>query len=171
MRAGLWFPMAAFAVLALGANGCATVAAKTDISKACGSAGEAPPGATADFSGEWEVTQKHASPSTVTIEQSGDRVTGRSRLDQMRGKSEGYVRGNTLHFSWEADKFRGTGRYIMCADGNAFYGPVKVGGVPVTLKHFGRRKGPAPGASDAGSGKAVVPAESIEDLLKNILEE
>ncbi|MFC1678753.1 hypothetical protein ACFL2T_00840 [Elusimicrobiota bacterium] len=124
-----------------------------------------------DFSGDWEILQQGQPPATATFRQRGNSVEGDSRLRDMTGRHQGYLTGNVFDFSWEAAGYRGTGRYTMCAGGDAFYGRIKVGNLPGTIEQIGRRTSPGAGTPAADPSNQASPNGSVEDLLKQILTE
>lgn len=73
--------------------------------------------ARADFSGSWETTF-----GLLTLQQTGDAVTGSYALQGEAARVEGKVNGRQLDFRYIESNATGEGWFEMAADGNSFSG-------------------------------------------------
>jgi hypothetical protein len=77
------------------------------------------------FAGRWDIVSNGTNKYVVTLEQTGDKVTGTFAPG---GKIEnGVVEGNVLNFEWTQDGgYVGFGRWDMSATGKAFSGSMSI---------------------------------------------
>ncbi|MBN8997654.1 MAG: hypothetical protein J0H94_20785 [Rhizobiales bacterium] len=87
--------------------------------------------AQANFAGEWKAVADGVSYD-ITIAKQGSAMVGTfTGADGSSGQLSGAPRGNVLRFSWsQADGSRGTGRFVLSANGRSFTGSYNFGGNP-----------------------------------------
>lgn len=108
------------------------------------------------FAGEWDTVSGAGTSYKMTLVQHGNRVTG--TYGRMKGTLDGTVDGNILRFRWtETSGSKGTGRFILSADGRAFNGFWTNGDDPDKADRIwnGKRASDAPQSGDGGSGDVV----------------
>jgi hypothetical protein len=78
------------------------------------------------FAGRWEILSNGTTKYDVTLQQTGDKVTG--TFAEGKGKIEnGVVEGNVLNFEWTQEGgYFGLGRWDMAATGKAFSGSMYI---------------------------------------------
>jgi hypothetical protein len=82
----------------------------------------------ANFAGTWETTTGQNSKYTMTLQQTGDKVSGTYTPGD--GKIDGAVVGKVLRFKWSQTGSSGSGRYVMADDGQSFGGTWNTGTDP-----------------------------------------
>jgi len=86
-------------------------------------------GASASFAGEWNATADGVAYDIIINKQGGAMVGTFTGADGSSGQLSGAPRGNVLRFSWsQADGSRGTGRFVLSANGSSFTGSYNFGG-------------------------------------------
>ncbi|HEX7917087.1 SH3 domain-containing protein [Rudaea sp.] len=86
---------------------------------------------TASFDGSWSADADNVAYS-ISLSQEGTRVSGRYQgADGSAGQINGQVSGKVLRFTWmQKDGTRGSGKFVLSADGESFDGTYSSGNGP-----------------------------------------